>query len=114
MSIFARTLVSVLIMLPLLLVVLISGLDASSKKKADFAKQYPTVKGTKLDSCKTCHLSVPKLNSYGTDLKATAKVNFKKIETTDSDNDGISNINEIKGGTNPGDAKDKPAAGGKS
>lgn len=77
---------------------------------------YKTAKGTKLDACTTCHMAGVKLNPYGTDLKKvldaakskklTADV-LKKVEALDSDKDGVKNLDEIKKGTNPGDAKDK-------
>jgi hypothetical protein len=34
---------------------------------------------------------------------------LSSIEKLDSDKDGVSNINEIKAGTLPGDPKSKPA-----
>ena len=42
------------------------------------------------------------------DPKAEKKsYDFAKIEALDSDGDGVKNIDEIKAGTNPGDAKSK-------
>jgi len=66
--------------------------------------------------CGTCHVKPkPKkgeeqLNAYGKDFLATkkdGKFDFAKIEKLDSDKDGVSNIDEIKKGTNPGDPASK-------
>ncbi|MFI5198096.1 MAG: hypothetical protein ACHQJD_05715 [Thermoanaerobaculia bacterium] len=66
--------------------------------------------------CGTCHVKPkPKkgeeqLNPYGKDYLATkkdGKFDFAKIEKLDSDKDGVSNIDEIKKGTNPGDPASK-------
>lgn len=73
------------------------------------------VKGTSLDSCATCHQpAIPSLgflNKYGHALKLNDR-NFEAIENANSDNDndkkegtnvlGITNIEEIRRGTNPG------------
>ena len=84
--------------------------------KAPFNTAYGIKKGTKLDSCVGCHSTGVKLNTYGTDLKkvlADAKTKaltaalLKKLDTVDSDKDGVKNLDEIKKGTNPGDPKDK-------
>jgi hypothetical protein len=74
-----------------------------------FNKRYGTT-GTKLDSCLTCHQSQSadkdNLNPYGTDL-AKANHDFGAIEGNDSDGDGVSNLDEIKKGTFPGNPSDK-------
>ena len=84
--------------------------------KAPFAEAYGIKKGAKLDSCVGCHTAGVKLNAYGTDLKKvleTAKTKkltvdlLKKIDTLDSDKDGVKNVDELKKGTTPGDPKDK-------
>ena len=84
-----------------------SGVLANPRTKAAFVKMYSQVKGTKLDNCKTCHVSVPKLNPYGLSLK-TAKLDFAKVEKLDSDGDDATNLVEIQAGTSPGDKTDKP------
>lgn len=66
----------------------------------------------KKSKCGVCHVRTNGggLNSYGKMLDGE-KVNaesMKAIEDKDADKDGISNINEIKAGTLPGDAKSKP------
>jgi cytochrome c553 len=84
-----------------------------------FKANYKIPKGTALDKagCATCHVGrTTKLNLYGQDLKkamvelkakkVTADV-LKKIESLDSDKDGVKNIDEIKAGTLPGDPKSK-------
>jgi hypothetical protein len=48
------------------------------------------------------------LNAYGKDLKESGKpADFAKVEAKDSDGDGVKNADEIKAGTNPGDAASK-------
>lgn len=67
-------------------------------------------------SCAVCHLAKDKTNKwnpYGQDLKKAAdgdmvtKAILAKVENLDSDKDGVSNIDEIKAGTLPGDPKSK-------
>jgi hypothetical protein len=74
-----------------------------------FNNRYGT-SGTKLDSCLTCHQSQAaakdNLNPYGKDLN-DAKIDFGAIESKDSDGDGVSNIDEIKKRTFPGNPADK-------
>lgn len=74
-----------------------------------FNTKYGT-EGSKLDSCLTCHqsqaASADNLNPYGTDF-AGAHYDFGAIEAKDSDGDGVTNIDEIKKGTFPGDPADK-------
>ncbi|MGK5083767.1 hypothetical protein WDW37_10730 [Bdellovibrionota bacterium FG-1] len=70
-----------------------------------FKATYPT---TKLAvNCKVCHTTPPQLNPYGLDVQKTkaadGKFDFKTIESLDSDADGVSNLDEINVGTNPGD-----------
>ena len=56
------------------------------------------------------------MNPYGKDVQTKAvddpkaekkTYKFEKIESLDSDGDGVKNIDEIKAGTNPGDPKSK-------
>jgi hypothetical protein len=74
----------------------------------DFTTAYPATAGTSLDSCSTCHTSVPALNAYGSAVKASG-MNFAGIEDLDSDGDGFTNRQEIRNLTNPGNAADRPA-----
>ncbi|MBI2520848.1 MAG: cytochrome c3 family protein [Bdellovibrio sp.] len=70
-----------------------------------FTASYPTVRGTQLESCATCHSPIKAdfLNAYGLDLRDKGKkFNFKIIEGLDSDQDGKSNIDEIKVESYPG------------
>ena len=77
-------------------------------------------------SCTNCHTTPPALNSYGIQLKqvlnpdtttplqhsdflAKLPAAVKAIEDKDADDDGVSNGDEIKAGTFPGDADSKPA-----
>jgi len=95
-----------------------------------FNQKYGTSK-TKLDSCELCHIPAKpnekscgfchesyKLgkekftNAFGKDLRNNLNLDrdsaFKKLEVLDSDNDGISNIDEIRGKSYPGNRLDKP------
>ena len=80
-----------------------------------FETTYKVAKGSNLDkaACTVCHSSSKggKLNGYGNDIKAVLKAeNTKKItaailakvESKDSDGDGVKNIDEIKKDSNPG------------
>ena len=86
---------------------------ASLDSQKDFLARYPDAKA-KLGKCTTCHTKPmpkkedPSLNAYGTELQKTGKVpDFAKVEALDSDGDGVTNIAEIKAGTNPGDPASK-------
>ena len=66
-------------------------------------------------SCKVCHVSKRKLNSYGKALRRAKKAGMKPeveiylaVEEKDSDYDGVSNGEEIRLGTKPGDADSYP------
>lgn len=84
-----------------------------------FQTQYSPAKGSALAKagCAVCHVgATAKLNSYGTDLKAAMAAQkskaltpsaLKAVEAKDSDKDGVTNIDEIKAGKLPGDAKSK-------
>lgn len=81
---------------------------------SQFNAKYDTA-GGRLDSCNTCHQtgagpSKETLNPYGTDFAANNH-DFAVIEPLDSDGDGVTNIDEIKGESFPGDPDDKPTAG---
>ena len=81
-----------------------------------FKEKYPDAKALNT-KCSTCHTTaLPKKdgdhanNAYGADLAKTkkdGKYDFAAIEKKDSDGDGVSNIDEIKKGTNPGDKNSK-------
>lgn len=88
------------------------GSPAESKPEylSSFNSKYNT-RGSKLDSCKTCHQSdtgnADNLNAYGKDFGA-ANHDFAAVEGKDSDGDGFSNVDEIKAKTYPGDPNDNP------
>jgi hypothetical protein len=83
--------------------------ESTPEHMSAFNQKYGTT-GSKLDSCLTCHQSQAaakdNLNPYGTDF-AGANNDFGAIEAKDSDGDGVSNLDEIKKGTFPGDPSDK-------
>jgi hypothetical protein len=84
-----------------------------------FDAAYKPAKNSALKKadCAVCHIAKgkTKLNPYGEDIKKelagsktlTADI-LKKVEALDSDKDGVSNLEEIKAGTLPGDPKSKP------
>lgn len=87
---------------------------ATMDAQKQFAATYPDSKG--LAKCSTCHVKPmakkgdAEVNAYGKALgKADkdGKFDFAKIEKADSDGDGVSNLDEIKKGTNPGDPASK-------
>ena len=91
-------------------------------------KQTYPGKEAKTYSCKTCHGGVVgkkgDLNDYGKSLEALKEKgrdpkklvpeDYKSVESEDSDKDGVSNGDEFKAGTSPGDAKSKPAGAAKT
>lgn len=83
--------------------------SASAKDSilTSFTSNYPATAGSALDSCSTCHTSVPALNAYGSALQA-AGLSFGAIEGLDSDGDGFTNLQEIRALTNPGVASSRP------
>jgi hypothetical protein len=67
--------------------------------------------------CKSCHVTPPKLNSFGTDVKSEmgkqktktfTPAIWAKLAGRDSDGDGANDKREIAAGTLPGDARSKP------
>jgi hypothetical protein len=94
-----------------------TSLLATMDAQKQFAAKYPEAKA--LAKCSTCHTKpLPKkddheVNAYGKDLAKNlvegkkGQYDFAKVEKLDSDGDGVSNIDEIKKGTNPGDPKSK-------
>lgn len=59
--------------------------------------------------CGICHINPQGRGTrtdYGNDFRS-ARRDFSKIEALDSDGDGISNLDEIIAGTNPGDSNSK-------
>ena len=76
----------------------------------EFKLEYPSVVGTRLDSCDVCHGSnFPRRNPYGLDFNLAGR-RFPPIEPIDSDGDGVPNLTEIEALTFPGDASDYPGA----
>jgi hypothetical protein len=71
--------------------------------------RYPSLRDTPLANCVTCHMPVKAdfLNSYGLALR-DAQIKFEEIEKLDSDNDGVSNIDEINNESFPGSQATSP------
>ena len=85
-----------------------------------FKQVYPK-KDPKTSSCKICHQGAlgkkGDLNAYGlalqklkapADAKTLTSEDLKALEKEDSDLDGVSNLDEINGGTFPGDPASVP------
>ena len=85
---------------------------ATMDLQKEFLKQYPDSKM----KCGSCHTKpMPKkgeadLNKFGVDMgkvKKDGKYDFAALDKMDSDGDGVSNGDELKKGTNPGDPASK-------
>lgn len=115
--------IGALVWVGLVLLVVVGLATWAVAKPADmgtFNQVYSPKEGSALASasCLTCHSKMPpsktELNPYGKDVQKAAagkpidaKI-LSSIEKLDSDKDGVSNINEIKAGTLPGDPNSKP------
>ncbi|MEW6476679.1 MAG: hypothetical protein AB1679_30840 [Actinomycetota bacterium] len=90
--------------------VLVSPAQSTPEYMSQFNAKYNT-RGSKLDSCMTCHTSqaggAENINPYGADFGKNNH-DFGAVEGLDSDGDGFSNIDEIKAETFPGDQNDNP------
>lgn len=95
------------------------GAGAHDKDQRRFEKLYYDYLVPDTDlyyaSCKVCHVSKRKLNAYGKALRRAKKAGMKPeveiylaVEEKDSDYDGVSNGEEIRSGTKPGDADSHP------
>jgi len=76
------------------------------------AAKYPNISSSLLNQCALCHLGYPpNLNPYGTAYKKAGRntTAFAAIENLDSDGDGFTNLQEIKGLSFPGDSASFPA-----
>ncbi len=86
---------------------------ATMDLQKDFLKKYPDSKV----KCGSCHTKpMPKkgdaeVNKFGADINKVkgkdGKYDFTALEKMDSDGDGVSNGDELKKGTNPGDPASK-------
>jgi hypothetical protein len=89
---------------------LVSPAQSTPEYMSQFNAKYNT-RGSKLDSCMTCHTTqaggAENMNPYGTDFGKNNH-DFGAVEGLDSDGDGFSNIDEIKADTFPGDKNDNP------
>ena len=106
---------------PLLFLVAAAGALAFAKVGfvKDFSSTYGIKPGTTIgkSTCAVCHVGkTAKLNPYGIDLQKAMRAEntklltgsvLKKVEGLDSDKDGATNLNEIKGDKLPGDPKSK-------
>ena len=93
--------------------------EAHNKDQKHFEKLYYDYLIPDTDlyyaSCKVCHISKRKLNSYGKALRRAKKAGMEPeveiylaVEEKDSDYDGVSNGEEIRLGTKPGDDESHP------
>jgi hypothetical protein len=96
----------------LLVVAITAGSLGTAWGHSDFLEKFNDTYGTQgsaLDTCTTCHSTVPSLNPYGEDFRDNGS-DFDAIEPKDSDGDGFSNIDEINARSLPGDSGDVPSS----
>ncbi|MBI5640885.1 MAG: c-type cytochrome, partial [Nitrospirae bacterium] len=98
-----RVLKTVLVMA--LMLTCIGTVYGFSNYLTSFNATYGTA-GTALDTCTTCHNPDYTRNPYGSAYGGGH--NFQAIESTDSDSDSFTNIDEINARTFPGDAASHP------
>lgn len=93
--------------------------EAHNRDQKRFEKLYDDYLVPETDlyyaSCKVCHINKRELNSYGRALRRAKKAGkepeveiYLAVEEKDSDFDGVSNGEEIRLGTKPGDAESHP------
>ena len=93
--------------------------EAHDKDQKRFEKLYYDYLVPETDlyyaSCKVCHINKRKLNAYGRALRRAKKAGMEPeveiylaVEEKDSDYDGVSNGEEIRLGTKPGDDESYP------
>ena len=126
----------IIMVLPVILAALVGGIGGAlylgvfsphPEVLDTFNGVYGT-KGTRLDTCNTCYSTGRSTNLYGTHLKSefsrvmnaeaealtkeqelnTFRGVLRGIEELDSDEDGYSNVAEIRARTFPGDPGDHP------
>ncbi len=126
----------IIMVLPVILAALVGGIGGAlylgvfsphPEVLDTFNGVYGT-KGTRLGTCNTCHSTGRSTNLYGTHLKSefsrvmnaeaealtkeqelnTFRGVLRGIEELDSDEDGYSNVAEIRARTFPGDPGDHP------
>jgi len=96
----------------LLVVAITAGTLSTAWGRSDFLEKFNDKYGTRgsaLDTCTTCHSTIPSLNPYGEDYRNNGS-DFDAIEQKDSDDDGFSNIDEINARSLPGDSGDVPSS----
>ena len=95
-----------------LVVAVTAGTFSIAYARSDFLEKFNDkygTRGTALDTCTTCHSTVPNLNPYGEDFRDNGS-DFDAIEQKDSDGDGFSNIDEINARSLPGDSENVPSS----
>ncbi len=104
------------------LVVILASVSLTANATPDILKKFKEVYGKPNATCLMCHIKPPLRNPYGKAVQAgmeKAKVSditkeiFQSVEKDDSDGDGVSNGDEIKGDSMPGDPASKPGAAAK-
>lgn len=96
----------------LLVLTITAGIFGIAWGRSDYLERFNDkygTRGTQLDACTMCHTTIPNLNPYGEDFRDNGS-DFDAIEQKDSDDDGVSNIDEINARSLPGDSEDVPSS----
>ena len=95
----------------ILVAMIVLSFPAYSFAAISDAKNVQTVYDQATVGCTVCHPqgNFKELNEYGKAYKDAGRSveAVKAIDASDSDADGVTNSDEIKAGTNPGDAASK-------
>ncbi len=94
-----------------------AGMALSASANPEILKIFKETYSKPTANCQECHTKPPQRNLFGKEVEAaidkanasevTAQI-FKSIESSDADSDGVSNGDEIKGDSMPGDVNSKP------
>ena len=104
--------------LKLVAVTFMTGIALGAHATPEILKVFKATYNKPTANCQECHVQPPQRNSYGKAVEAAldhAKVSdataeiFHSIDNDDADGDGVSNGDEIKADTMPGDPASKPA-----
>ncbi len=107
-------------LVPIMFLLFTTKASATPIAGAELCKRYPTSVycDIPVNACKTCHTSAPNLNAFGADVRdhlggplntEVVGTSLMSIEGSDSDGDGVSNLDELNQKGAPGNPAIKPA-----